>query len=417
MHRLVLFVLLLVLLPFRPALAQETPVSGRAWTDIAGNPFVGDPSVALARMPIDRVARESILVERNKVTVSLATVDGYLPRGAQRDKVLAEARRLGYDKSRLYIENVQAVLSAAQVPGWREIAAKIEREQIDASALQIYRKTMAVGDTCTWMQFGLYKQVEKVTYRPSTGSLERLNPVYLHADGKSLVTYAFHHRVGNVGTVLYEPAVCHNLCVRTYTMDLVQRYTPPPPAPPSPPAEVARPAPSPEPGSTADCPIVSGLDVNAFLMDDIEKHPELLDRVKALIDVAKGRNSDGGSILAAYEGDAVSRTLYDQLDKVVQTRAPFNENVRVYLRHPGTLQLAQDLGTLSLQNGRATIPLSDSQKRQVIEIIFPRYFQSPAESGGERRIRVLPREWEGKAGGKLWCLKHAAAAYWRKDMP
>lgn len=152
---------------------------------------------------------------------------------------------------------------------------------------------------------------------------------------------------------------------------------------------------------TEKCPDGYQLVANVWSLRDMPL--EVQREVKYLISLAARRDTRKATDPAGYRGDAVSRSMGAFLRKNVQIRAEVNTNVQVFFRHRRTAEVAYDLGTLRVRGGSGNIDLFDDPRKWIVEAVFlknaalPKDFVSPVESGGERRLWVLPEEWRD------WC--------------
>lgn len=120
--------------------------------------------------------------------------------------------------------------------------------------------------------------------------------------------------------------------------------------------------------------------------------------------VARSRDTRGATSLAAYQGDAVSRTLGAKLRKEVQVRAPVSLDLEIFYRDPRDLRTARvvyNLGVLRVEAGTGSIRLPDDPYKWIVEVVWPDDFISPIRSGGKNRLWVPPEDWEEE--GKLFC--------------
>ena len=194
---------------------------------------------------------------------------------------------------------------------------------------------------------------------------------------------------------------------------------PPVPMPPTP---VMAPTPSrPTPKAvvaTGACPKGAALIVQAWTMESIyAASPGLGKRAEEQVTAAIGRDSENASNRKAYMTDALSRTLGNELVRVVNVRAPVSADIAVTLLDPVTLAVVEDLGNYRLVDGMVSVPLTDAQKEKIVQTIWPGWFSSPTVSGGARRLWLFPDEWWGKPGGLRWCTKDVHGVYKKDNKP
>ncbi len=164
----------------------------------------------------------------------------------------------------------------------------------------------------------------------------------------------------------------------------------------------------------AGCPKGIALIVNAWTMESLPS--ELRKRAEELIAAAAKRDSKNASNAEAYKPDALSRTLGDDLIRVVNVRAPVGADIKAQLLDPKTLEVVEDLGVFRLIDGIVIIPLSKEQRTKIVQTIWPAWFSSPTVSGALRRLWFFPKEWEKKEGGK-WCTMNEHGIYKKENKP
>jgi hypothetical protein len=125
--------------------------------------------------------------------------------------------------------------------------------------------------------------------------------------------------------------------------------------------------------------------------------PGLHGEVKELIRVAESRDSREATLLSAYRGDAVSRTLGARLRSEVKIRAPIADDIQVRYLDAHSGKLMYDIGVVNLKRGVGSFKFPDDPRTFVVETLWPIDFISPTMSGGQRRLRLFPEEW------KQWC--------------
>ncbi len=167
---------------------------------------------------------------------------------------------------------------------------------------------------------------------------------------------------------------------------------------------------------TTVCPKGIALFANVWTRERIYATSEDLGkRVDAQIFAASGRDSENASNPKAYQTDALSRTLGDEIIRVVNVRAPVGVSITVQLLDE-KLNTVEDLGTFELKDGIARIPLSEAQRGMIVQTIFPAWFNSPVVSAAARRLLFFPYEWK-KPGGGLWCTMQEHGTYMTDDKP
>lgn len=125
--------------------------------------------------------------------------------------------------------------------------------------------------------------------------------------------------------------------------------------------------------------------------------PGLHEEAKELIQLAESRDSQEATLLSAYRGDAVSRTLGARLRSEVKIRALIADEIQVRYLDARSGKLLYDIGVISLKHGVGSFKFPDDPRAFVVETVWPPDFISPTMSGGERRLRLFPAEW------KEWC--------------
>lgn len=183
------------------------------------------------------------------------------------------------------------------------------------------------------------------------------------------------------------PKVCNNLYGKRAPAPKPQ--TPPPAAPP--PAASAPPAAPPPTFVTGACPSGYTLIANAWSLQTLGG---LRPEAEKLIQAANERDSQEATLLVAYQPPDVSRTLGKRLREVVKVRAPITADLPIRYLDPQTGKLVRDLGVMHMVRGVGSFRFSDDPRAYVVETIWPPDFVSPAMSGGERRVRMFPNEWE-----------------------
>ena len=144
------------------------------------------------------------------------------------------------------------------------------------------------------------------------------------------------------------------------------------------------------------CPDGRWLVANIWSYDSLPS--SIQKEVAKMAAVAKSRDTRGATSLAAYQGDAVSRTLGAKLRKEVQVRAPVSLNLEVFYRDPRdirTARVAYNLGVMRVESGTGSIRLPDDPHKWIVEVVWPSDFISPIWSGGKNRLWVPPDDWEG----------------------
>lgn len=116
------------------------------------------------------------------------------------------------------------------------------------------------------------------------------------------------------------------------------------------------------------------------------------DRARELMRVASRRNSRGATNVGGYRGEAVSRTMGDDII-ASSPRANVNGEIAVALRHPITGAVVKKLDPILLVNGIGSKTFTDDEHLMIIETIWPTGFVSPTESGFAPRLWYLPEEW------------------------
>ncbi|MBI4088695.1 hypothetical protein HY415_01215 [Candidatus Kaiserbacteria bacterium] len=160
--------------------------------------------------------------------------------------------------------------------------------------------------------------------------------------------------------------------------------------------------------TTKGCPNGIALYANAW---EYEKIPDdLQGKVDALVVAAASRDSENASNAVAYQTAALSRTLTDELIRVVGVRAPVKARVSAHLRDPQTLKIVGELGTFEFVDGIARIPLDVEHRLQIVETIWQAWFSSPSVSSAERRLWLFPNEWVKSSGGR-WCTKQESGVF------
>lgn len=129
--------------------------------------------------------------------------------------------------------------------------------------------------------------------------------------------------------------------------------------------------------------------------------PEDMQRkVREMIFAAAARDTQNASRDEAYQGDAVSRNLGAALRRLGLADDLLPEGAKAGVRFTAEVDLklsyldpAKAFGVLHVKGGKGNATLPGDPRRSAIDVIFPDRFVSPLESGGARRIRVLPDEW------------------------
>ncbi len=153
------------------------------------------------------------------------------------------------------------------------------------------------------------------------------------------------------------------------------------------------------PVATGVCPNGYTLTMNAW---SLQSFPDAI-RKKAmgLIAAAESRDSQNAMNVEAYKADDLSRTLGAQLRREVKIRAPVTTDVTVrYVDVDSQTNkvVTRDIGVVRVVNGTGTFRFPDDPRKHVaVGTVWPANFISPTTSGGERRLRVFPGEWEN------WC--------------
>ena len=157
---------------------------------------------------------------------------------------------------------------------------------------------------------------------------------------------------------------------------------------------------APVPQVSAVCPdgywLVANLWSFKLLPPDIQK------KVAEMMAAARARDTRAATNLAAYRGDAVSRTMGALLRKEVRVRAPVSLDLEVFVRDSrdiATTRVVYNLGVLQVKEGVGSLRLPGDPSKWVVEVVWPDSFISPIRSGGKNRLWVPPDDWEG---GK-WC--------------
>ena len=140
-------------------------------------------------------------------------------------------------------------------------------------------------------------------------------------------------------------------------------------------------------------------------------------KAEELVATATKRDTRNAGNAEGYKGDAFSRTLGDEVIRRVGVRAPINAEVKANLLDPTTLKSVRDLGTFRFVNGIATISLTDDERANIVQTIWPAWFSSPTVSGGERRLWLFPNEWLGKPDGEKWCTKQLNGFFKEENKP
>ena len=94
-------------------------------------------------------------------------------------------------------------------------------------------------------------------------------------------------------------------------------------------------------------------------------------------------------------------------DLVLEPTAPVDIKVRVQILDPQTLEVREDLGEIDVVAGVGSVSLTEAQRAQIVQTIWPENFRSPTISGGKRRLWLFDEEWKRPGGGN-WCIKHVS---------
>lgn len=173
-------------------------------------------------------------------------------------------------------------------------------------------------------------------------------------------------------------------------------------------ARAAEPMP---PAITKGCPNGIVLFANAWTRESIcSASSELCEEYDSLVIAAAGRDSKNASDVEAYTADDVSRTIGDDIIRVVNVRSSVNASVTAQVLNPATLELVKDLGSFALVNGIAEIPIMPAHRLMIIQTIWPAWFSSPTVSGAKRRLLLLPSEWMNNRGGR-YCTKQVNGVF------
>lgn len=160
----------------------------------------------------------------------------------------------------------------------------------------------------------------------------------------------------------------------------------------------AQSSPKPAPVFATDvCPNGFTLIANAWSLASLPSGillPGLKEEAESLMYAADHRQSKEATSLAAYRPGDVSRTLGKRLREEVKIHAPIAMDVPVRFLDPVTAKLVREVGVISGVRGVGSYHFSGDPRSYVIETVWPIDFGSPALSGGERRLRVFPDEWQ-----------------------
>lgn len=142
----------------------------------------------------------------------------------------------------------------------------------------------------------------------------------------------------------------------------------------------------------------TGLWVHAFSLADM--NPEQRQKSMELIEYANSIDTwrQTRSVAYAPPRKSFSRVMGPQLRDVIP-HANVNEVLPVRLRDPKTFQVVETIGTVSMVNGVGQIYPTADQRKFIIEVEFPDYFESPAHrrDGSDKRILLLyPEESWGR---------------------
>lgn len=180
-----------------------------AWQKPGANEYTGDPKACLEGLAVPEDQQVEVLRQRDEVSVSYETFASEIRSRnlVNGDKTIAYAAK--WKKTGLYVEN----MIQAGVP--KVIVAKIEQKYIKPEAIAKYRTTIAPNDDFAAMCFTKNGKdmvsAVPIRYLPSTEGLRPIDPVYLAADGKSLIAYAFSVNIAGRTRRFRDPAVCHNI--------------------------------------------------------------------------------------------------------------------------------------------------------------------------------------------------------------
>lgn len=132
---------------------------------------------------------------------------------------------------------------------------------------------------------------------------------------------------------------------------------------------------------------------------------ELCKKAEEFIKAAEDRDTKNATDASAYKPHDVSRSMY--ADLVLEPTAPVDIKVRVQILDPQTLEVREDLGEIDVVAGVGSVSLTEAQRAQIVQTIWPENFRSPTISGGKRRLWLFDEEWKRPGGGN-WCIKHVS---------
>jgi|GEM_PF-1691333 len=130
--------------------------------------------------------------------------------------------------------------------------------------------------------------------------------------------------------------------------------------------------------------------------------PWLQKEVDRLVKLAGGRDSKNKKHLPAYTGEAVSRTL-DQDLRAYGTHAAIVPNLTVRYLDQGSGAVVRDFGTpMHTEPGVGKFTLPDDPTKYIVEADeWPQNLESPVQS----RVLLFPKEWKDKQGRDI-CRMH-----------
>ena len=152
---------------------------------------------------------------------------------------------------------------------------------------------------------------------------------------------------------------------------------------------------SPDLFTASACPAGYSLAAHTWSLGLLKmSRPDLYERAKVLIDAANIRPTKQATDIKAYATDAFSRTLGGPIRRSGVPHADVIDTIIVNFLDPSTMKKNAVAGKIDQQHGVGTVYFSQDPRRFITELIFPQHYESPADSGGMRRLRIFPREWE-----------------------
>ncbi len=160
-------------------------------------------------------------------------------------------------------------------------------------------------------------------------------------------------------------------------------------------APAAKPVVPPPPVVTVKCPQGYAIVANAWSLQAL---PEDLRReAEEHVTSANARETENATRIDAYQTDAVSRTIGRRLREQVRTRAAITADIAVRYVDSDRELATQNVGVLRMVNGVGTFRFAEDPRQRIVGTSWPGNFVSPTISGGERRLRLFPYEWQD------WC--------------